>query len=426
MSNKQLGPRLNWKFLSIFILLAVVIIIAIIGMQSEAFSRPADQDQSAENTEAESSQNSSELVINNNKLLQPETTPSKFTYDSGIDIPYPEDGVKGIYLTAHGFTSPDIHQNIMNLLNTTDLNSVVLDVKDDFGGITMALPTENPLITEATQASVDTNQAMSIFEENQIYPIARITTFKDRVLAEKRPDLSFKNPDGSLWRSANGDAYLNPYKKENWEYIVEVAKSAAKAGFKDIQFDYVRFPEGFETFGSSLVYDMGDYSEYGKDSYEARQAVIADFLAYAKQELEPYGADVSADIFGYVATVEDGAPGIGQNLMSIAENVDVVSAMIYPSHWSPGDFGFEAPDLEPYGVIDSYMEIEQERLNSLENPPTSRPWIQDFTASYLAEGSYMTYGAAAVQAQIDALANHGVNEYLLWDAENTYTTGVEY
>lgn len=438
-NKRPVGPQLNWKFISVCLILIVGLIIAIVGMQTDAFSR----DQSAVETESSSAASSSDtvaqsstaktdsavisaadLAINTKPLLAaPETVPEKFAFKSGIDIPYPEEGVKGIYLTAHGMT--EYQQQTLDLLDNSALNAVVLDVKDDWGSLTMTLPSENPEIAEATVPSLDTETTMSIFEEKQIYPIARITTFKDQHRAEKHPELSFRRADGSLWRSYSGDAFLNPYMKENWSYMVDVAKAAAQVGFKDIQFDYVRFPEGFENVGVDLVYEMGDYAEYGKDSVEARQQVIADFLEFASQELEPFNVDISADIFGYVTMVES-TPGIGQNFVKIAEHVDVVSAMIYPSHWGPGYFGYDAPDLEPYGVVNQYIQAESALLKTTANPPKTRPWIQDFTADYLGAGNYMTYDAAAVQAQIDALAKNGVHEYLLWDAANTYTPGVTY
>lgn len=432
--SNPVGPRLNWKFISFGLTLMVLLIIAIVGANMGLFSRDSaagETESSAQVVESESSESSevseatgSELSINSGPLLTiPATIPAKLAHNSEVEIAYPEEGVKGIYLTAQGMN--DSRQAIMDLLDNTGLNAVVLDVKDDHGSLTMELPSENPDVAAATYPSLETAPTMAIFEEKQIYPIARITSFKDAERAGKRPDLSFQNPDGSLWKSDGGDSFLNPYNKENWEYLVDVAKGAAEVGFKDIQFDYVRFPEGFETFGDSLVYDMGDYAEFGKDSVEARQNAIADFLAYASEELAPYNVEVSADIFGYVAMVES-TPGIGQNFVQIAENVDVVSSMIYPSHWGPGYFGYKAPDLEPYGVVSQYIETELALLESVENPPKTRPWLQDFTASYLEEGAYMEYDGAAVQAQIDALAEHGVHEYLLWDAANTYSPGVEY
>ena len=152
---------------------------------------------------------------------------------------------------------------------------------------------------------------------------------------------------------------------------------------------------------------------------------VTDFVAYANEQLEPYDVDVSVDVFGYAATQRE-APGIGQNFSQIASNVDVISSMIYPSHWGAGAFDYAAPDTEPYSVVDEYMKVENEVLGALDSPPKSRPWLQDFTASYLGPGNYLNYGAEEVEAQIQALKDNGVYEYLLWNAQNTYSEGTQY
>ncbi len=151
---------------------------------------------------------------------------------------------------------------------------------------------------------------------------------------------------------------------------------------------------------------------------------VTDFVAYARDQLKPYDVDVSVDIFGYTATLPE-APGIGQNFTKISQHVDVISSMIYPSHWT-SYFGIAKPDLEPYRLVTEYSKVENAKLEKVENRPVSRPWIQDFTASYLGRGNYLNYGKAEVEAQIKALNENGISEFLLWDAANTYTTGVDY
>lgn len=445
LDPKNEGPKFNWK-LVLGLLTAIVLGLALIfGIKTDWFGLANENQQaqtaSSENTSSEATSESTEESATSSEdngsqnanistdktalLDQPKNLPAKFAYDSGYDIAYPEDGVKGIYLSADGATNPDLFAENIALLDETNLNSVVLDVKDDYGNITMDLPSESDVLNNNETNAIDNDSMMQTFEDKQIYPIARITTFKDTNLATADSSRTFLTESGEVWTNGGGDAFLNPYNKDNWEYLVEVAKSAARAGYKDIQFDYVRFPEGFETFGETLSYDMGDYAEYGKASTEARQMVIADFLAYARKELEPYDVDVSADIFGYVTDVV-ATPGIGQNYNMMAENVDVISSMIYPSHWGPGYFGLDYPDLYPYEVVQAYMEKENALNAELDNAPVSRPWLQDFTASYLTDGTYTEYGTAEVQEQIDAVIESGANEYLLWDASNTYTRGVDY
>ena len=347
-----------------------------------------------------------------------------FEYQSGVDIPYPDDGVKGIYVTAFS-AGGDRMQSLIDLVNNTALNSMVIDVKEDVGDIMMPLDSENDTAKSHMQDYIDGENLLNQMEENEIYPIGRIVVFKDTRLANDRPDLSFLNSDGTVWQNGNGESFVNPFLKEVWDYNIDIAIEAAKLGFKEIQFDYVRFPEAFETMSGELEYDLGEYDEEGADEVQNRVNAVTDFVSYAKQKLEPYGVEVSVDVFGYAATQRE-APGIGQNFSQISSNVDVISSMIYPSHWGAGAFGYDAPDLEPYNVINDYMAVENEVLGALEDPPQSRPWLQDFTASYLGPGNYLDYGSSEVEAQIQALKDNGVEEYLLWDSGNTYSEGVNY
>ncbi|WP_027108456.1 putative glycoside hydrolase [Lacticigenium naphthae] len=358
-------------------------------------------------------------------LSLPEQFPSQFKYDSGITIAYPESGVKGVYVTGHSAGGSRM-ETLVDLMNTTDLNAMVVDVKDDYGDFTMDLQSENELIQKNTYNYADPEKLLATMEENQIYPIARIVVFKDSRLANAHPELSFTYPNGELWTNGRGESFVNPFSKEVWDYNIEVAKQAAKMGFKEIQFDYVRFPEGFEHRAEELNYTRGNYDEKDlEDDTQERIHAVTDFVAYAREQLQPFDVEVSVDIFGYSATEKE-APGIGQNFSKISSNVDVISSMIYPSHWGLGYFGIAKPDLEPYQVVDEYMKAENEVLGKLDDAPTSRPWIQDFTASYLGGGNYKVYGSAEVEAQIKALADNGVNEFLLWDAGNTYTENVQY
>ncbi|SEI69356.1 hypothetical protein SAMN04488113_11134 [Alkalibacterium gilvum] len=376
--------------------------------------------------EQEEASETTYLTLNTEPLLQvPDEFPSQFKYDSGVDIDYPKDGVKGVFVTANSAGGARM-EPLTNLLNNTELNSMVIDVKDDTGFITMPFESEDEMINENMKNWVDPTELMAHLEENDIYPIARIVVFKDSLLAKERPDLSFKNPDGSVWTNRAGHGFVNPFMKEVWDYNIEIAKEAAKMGFKDIQFDYVRFAEGFELRDDELTYSLGDYTDSDLNSVKKRVEAVIDFVEYAHQELQPFDVDLSVDIFGYSATVEE-TPGIGQNFSRISENVDVISSMIYPSHWGPGSLGIAKPDLEPYNVVANYLEYENEVLDNLgDDAPISRPWIQDFTASYLGSGWYKNYGAPEVSEQIRALNDNGVNEFLLWDAANTYSEGAQY
>jgi len=346
-----------------------------------------------------------------------------FIYDSGLNFEYP-DAVRGVYVTGHS-AGGERFNDLLNLMDTTDLNAMVIDIKDDFGNLTY-VPDESSSLTKYDIGKPyikDPKAMLKTMEEKEIYPIARIVVFKDTELAERKPEWSFV--DGStVWKNGRGEAFVSPFMQEVWDYNVEIAIEAAKMGFKEIQFDYVRFPEGFEKRDATLKYSMGKYETSEQDLVQRRVSAVTDFVAYAREKLKPYGAQLSVDIFGYSATLPE-APGIGQNFNKISEQVDVISSMIYPSHWT-SYFGIAKPDLEPYRLVQEYAKVENAKLAELENPPVSRPWLQDFTASYLGAGNYKQYGKAEVEGQIKALNEAGIKEYLLWNAGNKYSPGVDY
>ena len=347
----------------------------------------------------------------------------KNTNENKVD--YPKDGVKGIYVTSNSTQGKKMDE-LVKFIKDSNLNTMVIDVKDDTGNITMKLNTGNKQVDKNTLDIVDGKKLLKKLHDNNIYPIARIVTFKDTKLANEHPEWTFKNSDGSVWTNGKGDSFVNPFMKEVWKYDIDVAKAAAKAGFQDIQFDYVRFPEGFENQADSLTYNKGEYKNSQMSSGDQRVDTITKFLEYANKELKPMGVNVSADVFGYSALVEN-APGIGQSFPKISKNVDAISSMIYPSHWSNGDFGLQAPDTEPYKTVNRYIQKENSLLDTLgKDKPISRPWIQDFTASYLGAGNYIDYDTRAISEEVQALKDNGVNEFLLWNAGNDYTEGVNY
>jgi len=325
--------------------------------------------------------------------------------------------VKGIYVTAH-VAGGKKFDSLVDLLDKTELNSMVIDVKDDYGNI--AFDTGNAELTAlgTTKNLIpDMPKVMRTLQEHNIYPIGRIVVFKDSVLAVKKPEFSFVNPDGTVWKNGRGESFVNPYLKEIWDYNINVAKEAAKVGFKEIQFDYVRFAEGFG--------NKADKLKYAKDERTRVQAV-SEFVKYAREQLEPLGVRVSVDIFGYTASAGVDT-GIGQDFEKISANVDVISPMIYPSHYSTGWFGAKVPDAAPYVTINGASKDTEKAMTKLTTKqlkPVVRPWIQDFTATWIP--GHIKYGKHEVEEQIRALKDNGVEEFLLWNAGNTYTQGVNY
>ncbi|WP_431800154.1 putative glycoside hydrolase [Halobacillus andaensis] len=346
---------------------------------------------------------------------------ARFVFDAGFDFEYP-DSVRGIYVTGPSAGGEKMEE-LTELVDTTDLNAMVIDVKEDHGNISFEPPEDSPYADIAEPYIDDPQKMLKELEKKGIYPIARVVVFKDSLLAEERPDLSFQQ-NGEVWKNSRNEAFVNPFEKEVWEYNLEIAKMAAEIGFQEIQFDYVRFPEGFENRDEELEYSEGDYADSEENNVKKRVSAVTDFVKYAREDLSDYDVDVSVDIFGYSATIEE-SPGIGQNFSKISDNVDVISSMIYPSHWGPY-FGIDKPDSEPYRIIDEYAQVENQILEDLEDPPVSRPWLQDFEAPWLYSGDTFQYGKAEVEDQIRALQDNGIEEYLIWNASNNYTEGVDY
>ncbi len=334
---------------------------------------------------------------------------------------YP-DAVRGVYVTGNS-AGGSKYQELVQLIESTDLNAMVIDIKDDRGNLTYLPDESKPYAKAGMNLIKNPEKLLKDMEKREIYPIARVVVFKDSYLANKKPEWSFKDGE-EVWKNGRGESFVNPFVKEVWDYNVDIAIEAAKMGFEEIQFDYVRFPEGFERRDNELKYSVGDYGDKAVDNVQHRVNAVTDFVAYAKEKLEPYDVEVSVDIFGYSATLPE-APGIGQNFSKISEHVDVISSMIYPSHWT-SYFGITKPDLEPYQLIKEYAKLENKKLGELKNPPVSRPWIQDFTATWLGKGNYMPYGKEEVEAQIKALNEEGIDEFLLWNSGNRYTPGVDY
>ncbi|HWI61682.1 MAG TPA: putative glycoside hydrolase [Symbiobacteriaceae bacterium] len=318
----------------------------------------------------------------------------------------PRTPVKGIYLTSYAATHTDMFDPLLSLVERTELNAMVVNIKDDWGNVTFSF--DHPLAAGAGAIHADFKDLKaftSLLRSKKIYSIARIVTFKDSHVPAYRPELAVHSTRGGIWRDYNGVSWLNPYNRQAWDYPVDIAKGAALAGFDEIQFDYVRFPTDGE---------MSTLSYPGKDSRE-RQQVIGDFLAYARKELHPYGVWVSADVFGLITSLYDDL-GIGHHLEEVSAGVDYLSPMVYPSHYIPGNLNLPNPNAMPYETVYRSMMDAKGRWEKagLTGKVTMRPWLQDFSWGH-------PYGPAEVRAQIQATYDAGYNEWILWNAANVYT-----
>lgn len=310
---------------------------------------------------------------------------------------------KGLYLTAYSAANPKKLKEIIDLLKRTELNSVVIDIKD-YSGLVLyksALDDVNNLKTDEGRLG-NVKKMIARLHREGIYVIARQTVFQDPVLAEKRPDLAIKNTSGRLWRDRKGLAWVDPTNREVWDYNIRIAKEAIGFGFDEINFDYVRFPSDGNM--STAV-----YAATGTKKYE----IMGDFYRYLNSELSSEPAWISIDMFGFVMekTGEDDM-NIGQRLADAINNVDYVCPMMYPSHYPAGHLGFSNPAAYPAAVIENGMKAGIGYFVGAR--AKLRPWIQDFNMGAV-------YGAEKIRAQIDVVEKYTDAGWFLWNASNRYS-----
>ena len=390
--------------------------------------------------------------------------------------------VNGIYVTG-AMAGTSGMDDLIALVDRTELNTMVIDVKNDDGRVVYEMDT--PMVSEIGSSKKLVSDMPGLIQkckEHDIYLIARIVAFKDPFLAENRTDLALHDESGNLFRDSSGLAWVNPYKEEVWEYLLEIAEEAVAIGFDEIQFDYIRFA----TDSGMKNVDFGPEAE-GK----SREAVITEFVEYASERLHSQGIPVSADVYGIVIDSELDASLVGQNYYEMSKYLDYISPMVYPSHYGPGNLGLAVPDAQPYETIYRSMSASRRVLAGLEGPEEEveavsgndiplktedvsgndvsqdaavesvgivsqetaavsgngavsagartelpdpkemepaeeiraqvRPWLQDFTATWV--DGHITYGPEEIRAQIQAVYDAGYEEWILWNAANRYTEG---
>ncbi|MBE5992082.1 MAG: sugar fermentation stimulation protein [Paenibacillaceae bacterium] len=324
--------------------------------------------------------------------------------------------VKGIYISGY-MAGSEGFQAILDKIEGTEINAVVIDVKNDDGRITFAMdgaPTVKEIGAEKKYIQ-DMPAMMAQLKAKGIYTIARVVAFRDPYLAEQKPEWSLKNKDGSLHRDNKGLAWVNPYRTEVWDYLVEVGEAASRAGFDEVQFDYIRFAT--DSSMKQVVFDEDETKGRSKTD------IITEFIQYAYGKLSARNITVSADVFGTIIGSNVDAQAVGQVYSDMANHLDYICPMIYPSHYGDGNFGIDHPDTEPYKTIRAALKLSKSDLEKTRgesgNQAVVRPWLQDFTASYL--DHHISYGKKEVREQIQAVYDAGYDEWILWSASNRYT-----
>ena len=310
---------------------------------------------------------------------------------------------KGIYSTFRTAGSLRIDE-LLDLIERTELNTIVIDIKDCGGRI--GFDTNNELINKIGSEKVyikNIKELIDKFHKKGIYVIARIVVFEDNYLPREKPDLALKTRNNNLWQDFRGLTWLDPASKEVWDYNIALAKEAIKVGFDEINLDYIRFPSDGNI--SNIVYPFWD----GKTS---KQEVIRQFFEYFSQEIRPL-AFISADLFGLTLTVNTDM-NIGQWLEYAAPYFDYICPMVYPSHYPSTFEGFANPAEHPYEIIYKALIIGKERLDAISSSAKLRPWLQDFDLG-------ANYHAGMIRLQKQAVYDANVYGWLLWNPRNVYT-----
>jgi hypothetical protein len=330
--------------------------------------------------------------------------------------------VKGIYLTGNSAGNDESINHAIDLVKNTELNALVIDIKDNgIVNYNSDLKLVNKYNCYRNLYNVD--KLINNLHKNNVYVIGRIVCFRDTRLAKKRNDLAVLKPNGKLWLENGMIAWTNPYKKEVWQYNIDIAKEAVSKGFDEIQFDYVRFPTAANVY-------------YGADITTKSEA-ISSFLSLAEVEIKKVkDVPISADVFGIIFESNADGENIGQDIEKIGKEIDYICPMIYPSHYANSSNGmlgngvgqeingvkFTAPDLNPYGVVYNTLVTAKNKISKIKGYKAKlRPYLQDFTASYLSDGYYQEYKADEVRDQIRAVYDSGFEEWILWDGRNIYS-----
>ncbi len=343
------------------------------------------------------------------------------------------EAVKAIYMTACVAGTPTFRDNLVSLIEETEINSIIIDIKD-FSG-TISFKTDNPALVGVNGTgckSQDLFEFIKTLHEKNVYVIGRITVFQDPFYTKLHPELAVqKNSDGSTWKDYKGISFVDVSAKEYWDYILELAFESHKNGFDELNFDYIRFPSDgnmkdiYYPFSNKILVD---------NLSEGKQIALENFFKYLSEKISKYNKDqdfpliTSADLFGMVTTNTDDL-NIGQVMERTLPYFDYISPMVYPSHYPPHFNGWVDPNKYPYDLIKFVMGSAVDRVETFglaTSTPVSvrehvskeqlRPWIQDFDYGG-------NYDVAEVKAQIQASYDVGLDSWMLWSPSNRYTRG---
>lgn len=318
--------------------------------------------------------------------------------------------VRAIYMTSWVAGTESLREPLIDFMDRTEVNAVVIDVKDYTGIISFtATSTAVSRYGSMSKRIVDIEELIKRLHDKDIYVIARISVFQDSHLSKTRPDLAvIRASDGGVWKDRKGVSWLDQGSREVWDYTVAVGRLAEQVGFDELNFDYIRFPsDGNMKDIAYRFYKVGEQS---------KPEALESFFKYLDEQLSPLGVPLSADLFGMTTTNNDDL-GIGQVWERALPHFDYLAPMIYPSHYPPSFNGFANPAAKPYEVITIATKGAIDKtLAASSTAAKIRPWLQDFDLG-------ADYTPAMIVAQKRALYDLGVDSWMMWDPSNKYTRG---
>ncbi|HEX6925814.1 MAG TPA: putative glycoside hydrolase [Longimicrobiaceae bacterium] len=325
------------------------------------------------------------------------------------------DTIRALYVNGWAAGSRSRMRELIRIAEETEINAFVIDVKESDTYLvydSTAIPLAREIGADQRPASRWLPALLDTLQAHGIYSIARIVVFKDRMLAEARPELAIRNLNGQIWLDSDGRPWVNPYDRRVWDYNIAIAAEALDMGFGEIQWDYVRFPDVTAAQRTNMVYPgAGEVS---------REDNIRDFIAYSREKLSRYQVPIAADVFGMVTYME-GDVGIGQNWEKLVRVSDALLPMVYPSHYYQGMYGFQAPNAHPYEVVRAALQDAVERTEALrqqgEKTAEIIPWLQAMSADWLDD---LRYGPHHLRAQIQAVYDSGLASWALWNPGSKY------
>jgi len=315
--------------------------------------------------------------------------------------------VKALYISAWVAGSPKFRDSVIKIIDETEINSIVIDVKDSTGRVSFEMP--NPIIKDSGSVEkriANVRALTDLLHKKNIYIIGRISVFQDPYMTKKNPSWSVtKKSDGTVWKDRKGLSFLDPAKKDVHDYIVAIAKGAYDEGFDELNFDYIRYPSDG---------NMKDINYHLKEG-ETRSDNIEKFFKYLSSEMKKeINIPISGDLFGLTTEASDDM-GIGQVWEKALPYFDYLSPMVYPSHYPAGHAGYKNPSNYPYEVINRALAGAVKKTTAAGGDINKiRPWLQDFDLGAV-------YTKEMVRAQIKATYDNGLNSWMMWDPSNKYT-----